>query len=199
MIYKKYLKRVLDLIISLLFCPLLLILLLIIGPMIFLEDKGPILYIAKRRGLNGTIFNMYKFRTMKVGAPDIRNPDNSTYNSENDQRVTRVGKLLRKTSLDEIPQLLNVIKGDMSIIGPRPITTNRPLKEYDKKRRKRMTVRPGITGYSQAYFRNSINQEEKLKYDAIYADNVTLIMDIKILAKTIQTVMLHKNIYNKRN
>ena len=137
MIYKKYIKRVLDILVALLLLPFLLILIIIISPMIIIDDRGPVFYLAKRRGLNGKIFKMYKFRSMKVNAPDIRNSDGSTYNADDDPRITRVGRFLRKTSIDEIPQILNVLKGEMSIIGPRPTTTDRPLKEYDKKRKKR--------------------------------------------------------------
>ena len=167
----------------------------IVAPMIKLEDHGSVFYLAKRRGLNGKIFNMYKFRSMKMNAPDLRNADNSTYNSEDDPRITKTGKILRKTSIDELPQIFNIIKGDMSFIGPRPVTTNRPLEEYDEKRRIRLLVRPGITGYSQAYYRNSIGQEEKLEHDAEYAQNVTFIGDLKIIFKTIDTVLHRKNIY----
>ncbi len=142
---------------------------------------------------------MYKFRSMKMNAPDIRNKDNSTYNAEDDPRVTKIGRFLRKTSLDETAQVLNILKGDMSIIGPRPITTDKPLEEYDEKRRVRLTVRPGVTGYTQAYFRNTITQEEKFEYDAKYAQNVSFLLDLKVFFKTIQSVLFQKGIYNTRN
>lgn len=193
--YKRFFKRSLDIVISLIAMPFIGLVILIVGPLIYLEDKGSIFYLAKRRGIRGTIFSMYKFRSMKMNAPDIRNKDNSTYNSPNDPRITKIGKLLRKTSIDELPQLINVLKGDMSLIGPRPITTDRPLSDYDEKRKIRLTVRPGITGYAQAYFRNNISQEDKLQKDAEYAQNVTFLGDIKILCKTVETVLLRKNIY----
>jgi lipopolysaccharide/colanic/teichoic acid biosynthesis glycosyltransferase len=135
---------------------------------------------------------------MKMNAPDLRNADNSTYNSPDDPRITKIGRLIRKTSIDETPQIFNILKGDMSFIGPRPITVNRPLEEYDEKRRIRLLVRPGVTGYSQAYFRNSISQEEKLQYDADYAQHVTFLGDVKIVLKTIDTVLHRKNIYIKK-
>lgn len=197
MIYKKYVKRVIDFIGALILTPFLLILCAIVGPFIYFEDQGSIFYKAKRRGVNGSIFEMYKFRSMKMNAPDLRNADNSTYNSPNDPRITKTGRILRKTSIDEIPQIFNILKGDMSFIGPRPITINRPLEEYDEKRKIRLQVRPGVTGYSQAYFRNSISQEKKLQYDADYAQNVTFIGDVKIIFKTIDTVLHRKNIYIK--
>jgi len=111
--YKKYFKRVFDLLLALIALPFWLILLIIIAPLIYFDDKGPIFYNAPRLGKNGVIFKMYKFRTMKVNSPDLRNEDGSTYNSENDPRLTRIGRLLRKTSLDETPQIINVLKGDM--------------------------------------------------------------------------------------
>ena len=195
MIYNKIIKRIFDLILALIALPFVLIICFVFGVLIYLEDKGDIFYIAKRRGKYGSIFGMYKLRSMKMNAPDIRNKDNSTFNSANDPRVTKVGKILRKTSIDELPQVFNILKGDMSWVGPRPITIDRPLSEYDQKRIDRLKVKPGITGYSQAYFRNNISQEEKLQYDADYAKEVSFKLDIKIVLKTIQSVLLQKNIY----
>jgi lipopolysaccharide/colanic/teichoic acid biosynthesis glycosyltransferase len=196
--YKNYIKRLLDIIVSIISLPFVLLVIFFVGPLIYLEDRGCIFYLAQRRGLNGKIFRMYKLRSMVINAPDFRNEDNSTYNSPDDPRVTKIGKFIRKTSLDEVPQFINVLKGDMSIIGPRPVTIDRPLDTFDEKRKIRLTVRPGITGYSQAYFRNSISSEEKLEKDAEYARHVTFIGDMKILAMTVKSVFLRKNIYNKQ-
>lgn len=195
--YKRYFKRVLDILGSLLIMPFVFFIILVIAPFIYLEDKGSIFYVALRRGRYGKIFKMYKLRSMKMNAPDIRNEDNSTYNAPDDPRITKIGKLIRKTSIDELPQFINVLIGDMSFIGPRPVTIDRPLEDYDEKRLRRLDVRPGITGYSQAYFRNSISSEKKLEYDAYYAQNVTFKGDIKILFATIKTVLFRTNIYNK--
>ena len=195
MIYKKIIKRILDLILAIIALPFVLIICLIFGILIYVEDRGDIFYIAKRRGLNGSIFGMYKLRSMKMNAPDIRNKDNSTFNSANDPRVTKIGKILRKTSIDELPQVFNILKGDMSWIGPRPITIDRPVSEYDQKRIDRLKVKPGVTGYAQAYFRNNISQEEKLQLDAEYAKEISLLLDLKIVFKTIQIVLLQKNVY----
>ena len=194
--YKKYIKRIFDIILALIALPFVLLACVIFGLLIWLEDKGTIFYLAKRRGLNGKIFNMFKLRSMKMNAPDIRNEDNSTFNSENDPRVTKIGKLMRKISVDELPQVFNILKGDMSWIGPRPITTERPLEEYDQKRIDRLKVKPGITGYAQAYYRNNIDQEHKLQLDAEYAKDVNFIWDVKIVFKTVETVLCRKNIYN---
>lgn len=194
--YKKYIKRIFDIIISSLSLPFVLLICGIFGLLIYLEDKGSIFYIAIRRGKDGIPFKMYKLRSMKVNAPDIRNADNSTYNSPDDPRITKVGKFLRKTSIDELTQLFNVFWGDMSFIGPRPVTVELNYEDLDENRKKRLEVRPGITGYSQAYYRNSISQDKKIELDAYYAENVSFLMDVKIIFKTIATVLGHKNIYN---
>ena len=194
--YAMYIKRIIDLIISICAFPFFIILFVIIAPFIFLEDHGSVFYRAKRRGLNGCVYEMYKFRSMKMDAPDIRNDDKSTYNSPDDPRITKIGRVLRKTSIDEIPQIINVLKGDMSIIGPRPTTIDKPLELYDEKRLVRLKVKPGITGYTQAYYRNSITQEEKFEFDAQYALEVSFILDTKIFFRTIYTVLAGKNIYN---
>lgn len=197
--YRNCFKRLFDILGSLLALPFVLIIIIVVAPFIYLEDKGSIFYLAPRRGRYGKIFKMFKLRSMKMNAPDIRNADNSTYNSPDDPRITKIGKFIRKTSIDELPQFFNVLIGDMSFIGPRPVTIDRPLEEYDEKRRKRLEVRPGITGYSQAYFRNSITNEEKLEKDAVYAQHVTFLGDFKIILATINTVVFRKNIYNKKN
>ena len=197
--YRNYFKRLFDILGSLLALPFVLIIILVIAPFIYLEDRGSVFYLAPRRGRYGKIFKMFKLRSMKMNAPDIRNADNSTYNSPDDPRITKIGKFIRKTSIDELPQFFNVLIGDMSFIGPRPVTIDRPLEEYDEKRRKRLEVRPGITGYSQAYFRNSITNEEKLEKDAVYAQHITFLGDFKIILATINTVVFRKNIYNKKN
>ncbi len=193
--YQRYLKRLFDVIIGIAALPFVCVITIIVAPLIYLEDRGSVFYRAERRGLNGRIFVMYKYRSMKMNAPDIRNKDNSTYNSPGDPRITNVGRILRRTSIDEIPQFLNVLKGNMSLVGPRPVTTDRPLSDYDEKRRVRLTVKPGITGYTQAYYRNSVSQEEKLQKDADYARQVSFWGDVKILMKTVGTVLLRKNIY----
>lgn len=198
MIYRVIVKRIVDILLSLFVIPFVFAGAVILFVVVRLTDGGTVFYTAQRRGYQGGIFSMYKFRTMKMNAPDIRNADNSTYNAPDDPRVTKVGRFLRKTSLDELPQFLNVLKGDMSLIGPRPITIDRPLEDYDEKRRIRLTVKPGITGYAQAYFRNSITQEEKLEKDAWYAKNLSACLDLRIFLKTILIVAARRNVYAER-
>jgi undecaprenyl phosphate N,N'-diacetylbacillosamine 1-phosphate transferase len=193
--YKTYGKRALDILIGFLALPVVLAVLILVGPVIYMEDKGPVLYKATRRGKGGNAFTMYKLRTMDVNSPDLRNPDGSTYSSPQDTRVTRVGRVLRKTSLDEIPQFLNVLKGDMSVVGPRPTLATKNSNKLDPVRKKRLSIRPGLTGYSQAYFRNSISQAEKYAHDCYYVDHLSFALDMKVIWKTVQTVIFRENIH----
>lgn len=192
--YKRFFKRIIDIVIALIALPALLVIYLFAAPMIKLTDKGPVFYNAKRIGKDGKLFKMYKFRSMMVNAPDIRLADGSTYNGEDDPRVTKIGKLLRKTSLDEVPQILNILNGDMSLIGPRPDPPDW-IDKYPEDVKVFLTVRPGITGYSQAYFRNSADGEEKMKNDAFYAENCSFFLDAKIFVKTIATVLKKENTF----
>lgn len=175
--------------------PFFLITFIMFGPIIKATDRGPVFYNAKRIGKDGKLFKMYKFRSMYVNAPDIRNADGSTYNGEDDPRVTRIGRFMRATSIDEIPQVLNIINGTMSLIGPRPDPPDDMLR-YTEKQKGKLIVRPGLTGYNQAYYRNSVEQNEKFEHDLYYAEHISFWLDVKIFCKTIQTVLTHKNVYN---
>ena len=192
--YVKIVKRTADFIIGLCAMPFLLLVVAFVGIAIKLEDGGPIFYKAKRIGKDSEIFNMYKFRSMVVNAPNWTNSDGSTYNSANDSRVTNVGKFIRKTSIDELPQFFNLLIGNMSFIGPRASGSG-ALGTYQPDEEAKMNVFPGITGYTQAYYRNSISVREKRLYDAWYANNVSFWLDVKIFFKTIATVFKHENVY----
>lgn len=194
--YKHFFKRLLDIMISFVGVVLLIPIFIIFAPIIYFTDKGPVFYNAKRIGRNGKLFKMYKFRSMYVNAPDIRNSDGSTYNGDDDPRVTKVGRFMRKTSLDEFPQFLNVLFGHMSIIGPRPDPPS-DMDIYTNEQKFKLTVRPGITGYNQAYFRNSILQDEKFANDVYYAKNITFAFDVRIFFKTIISVLKHDNVYSE--
>ena len=161
--YSCFFKRFIDILLSLLALPFVFLTVLVVAPFIFFEDKGPLFYNAVRRGRYGKNFKMFKLRTMYVNAPDIKNADGSTFNSDQDPRVTKIGRFLRKTSIDELPQILNVLIGDMSFIGPRPTLAITPYEELPEINKKRLLVRPGISGYAQAYYSNSITQQEKLE------------------------------------
>ena len=194
--YAKYIKRLFGFLLALIGLPIFALIYIVIAPLVYLEDKGPVFYNGERIGRNGKIYKMHKFRSMKVNAPDIRLADGSTYNGKDDPRVTRIGRFLRETSLDETPQLLNILKGEMSFIGPRPDPPDW-LDKYPDELRVFLKARPGITGYSQAYYRNSDDSYEKIVHDAYYAQHITFWNDVKILFKTIQTVLKHDNIYRE--
>lgn len=189
----KVIKRFIDIILSLAALPIILLTILIVGIIIKLEDRGPIIYKSKRVGKNGEIFNMYKLRSMYVNAPDIRLEDGSTFNSENDTRVTKIGNIIRKTSIDELPQIINVLLGHMSIIGPRPSTPHwLTICKDDEK--EILNISPGLTGYNQAYFRNTISDAEKYQNDLYYVRNVSFSLDLKIFFKTIYVVLMRKGV-----
>lgn len=188
-----YVKRILDILFSLVLLPLFFIVFIIVGLIILLEDKGSIIFYSKRLGKDGRIFTMYKFRTMIMNAPDIRLADGSTYNSEDDPRITRIGRILRKTSIDELPQILNVIKGDMStLVLDRILWLDRRYTELQKRK---LLVLPGITGYNQAYYRNSGDGEQVFERDDYYVSHLSFCLDVRVFFKTIQTIILRKNIY----
>ena len=192
--YQIVIKRAIDIVLCTIALPFVLLIVIPVGIAIKLEDHGPVFYYSKRLGVGFREFGMMKFRSMKVNAPDIRNADGSTFNSDHDQRVTRVGHILRETSIDEIPQVFNVLKGDMSIIGPRAGDVE-SKDTYKKDEKEKLLIRPGITGYTQAYYRNNLGVREKRLYDAWYAHNVSFLLDIKIFFRTIQTVLKRENVY----
>lgn len=191
--YRLFAKRLVDIFIGVMTLPFVLIFICVFGPIIYFSDKGSIFYKAKRIGQRGKMFRMYKFRSMIMNAPDIRMENGDTYNGDDDPRVTKIGRFMRKTSIDEIPQFLNVLIGNMSLIGPRPDTPDF-LDVYKNEFPAILTIKPGITGYNQAYFRNSIDGKEKMKNDDYYAKHLTFVMDVKIVFKTIKTVLFRENI-----
>lgn len=192
--YKSFIKPVADWLIALLAFPFFCIIWVIVAIAIKIEDGGPVFYMANRIGKDSKKLRMYKFRSMKVNAENITNPDGSTYNAKDDPRVTKVGRFLRETSIDETAQLLNMLKGEMSLIGPRASGWD-ALPTYQDDEVDKMKVRPGITGYTQAYYRNSISVREKRLYDAWYANHISFWLDVKIFFKTIVTVFKHENVY----
>lgn len=195
--YRNCGKRILDIVVSAVLLPFLFLVFLVVAPCILADDFGPVCYSAYRLGKNGKKFRMYKFRSMKVHAPDIRNEDRTTFNSQTDPRVTRVGKFLRKTSIDEVPQILNVLKGDMSWIGPRPDLPD-ALELYTPNTKEKLKVLPGITGYSQAFYRNASTLEQRFAGDVYYARHVSLGLDMRILGQTVKTVLAGKNVYRNK-
>jgi undecaprenyl phosphate N,N'-diacetylbacillosamine 1-phosphate transferase len=185
--YKKIFKRVLDLIISFLGLLVLLPFIVIITIALAFLNNGKPFFFQKRPGKNERIFSIVKFKTMNDKKDVQGNLLADTY------RLTAVGKIVRKTSLDEIPQLFNVLKGDMSLIGPRPLLPQY-LPYYTAIEKKRHTVRPGITGLAQVNGRNLIGWKKKLKMDVQYVETISFVNDVKIILKTIQRVLFHKDV-----
>ena len=192
--YRNYIKRPLDFCIAVALMPFVLILSILVWIAIKIDDSGPLWYMAYRLGKDGKTFRMFKFRSMIVNAPDIRLEDGCTYNAEDDPRVTKVGRFLRKSSIDEIPQLINVLIGQMSLIGPRPDLPS-DLELYNKDEQIILTVRPGMTGWNQAVNRNSVGAKEKLQADIYYVNHLSFLLDLKIVWLTVKSIIAHKDVY----
>ncbi|MFS0750381.1 sugar transferase [Oceanobacillus sp. 1P07AA] len=192
--YEKTFKRTLDLILALALAIPFGIVGLIVAILIKVDSKGHIFFKQERLGQDGKIFKIFKFRTMIENAMSVGS-GLSTF--EGDPRVTRLGSILRKTSLDEIPQLINVIKGEMSFVGPRPPVPYHPkkYKDYSSKEKKRFNVRPGITGYAQVKGRNSLTWAERFVFDNEYVDSQSLLLDLKIVSLTLYKIVKSENIH----
>ena len=190
-----FIKRIIDLLGSLLGLVILSPLLIMIAIFIKIDSKGPILFKQERIGKNGKIFKIFKFRTMVVGAE--KQGDGLFVKTEQDNRITKIGKLLRATSLDELPQLWNVIVGDMSLVGPRPPVPHHPYEymKYPSWAKSRFKMKPGITGLSQVKVRASVNWDTRIKYDVQYIEKFNLFLDFKILYKTVLKMFRSENIY----
>ncbi|SHI53124.1 sugar transferase [Lutispora thermophila] len=188
-------KNILDFIFSLLFLIILLPIFVIIAIVIKLDSKGSAFFIQERVGKDGKLFKVYKFRTMYQNNKQMKIDE--YYTEENDPRITRIGRFLRKTSLDELPQLINIIKGEMSFIGPRP-TLKYQVDQYNEFQMQRLKMRPGVTGWAQVNGRNSIPWSERIKYDVYYVNNYSLFFDLKILLKTVKVVLSHDGIYGEK-
>lgn len=191
--YKNYGKRAIGFCISLVMLIIISPLLLVIAIIVKLDSKGPAVFVQERLTLGGRVFKMYKFRTMVVNAEKI---GTGAYSFDHDPRITKAGNVLRKLSLDELLQLVNIVKGDMAFIGPRPILTYHPCKyeEYSEEEKTVFTVRPGISGWAQVNGRNSVDWEERFKLNEWYVQHVSLWLDIKIVFMTIAQVFSRKEI-----
>lgn len=189
-------KRILDIVISLFGMIILLPIFIIIATIIKLDSKGPIFFTHRRIGKDGKEIGIYKFRTMVDNAEDLikefteeqQKEFRECYKLQNDPRVTKIGKFLRKTSLDELPQVLNILKGDLSIIGPRPVIEEE-LEKYGKNREKFISVKPGLTGYWAANGRSDTTYAERVQMELYYIDNMSLNLDVHIFLKTIIAVI----------
>lgn len=188
-------KRVLGAVLSFLGLVVMSPLLLLTAAAIKAESKGPVIFKQKRIGMDGKVFDIYKFRSMCVGAEQT---GSGVYSGKNDARVTRVGKFIRATSIDELPQFVNILKGEMSIIGPRPVLTYHPwpYSEYTQRQKKRFDVRPGVTGWAQVNGRKEVPWDKRLEYDVEYVEHLSFAFDLKIFFKTIAKVFTNADNVN---
>jgi lipopolysaccharide/colanic/teichoic acid biosynthesis glycosyltransferase len=187
------LKRITDIILSLPAVIILMPVFLVIAAAIKLTSKGPVIFSQQRAGKNGKPFVFYKFRTMTTDA----DPFGPSPKSATDSRLTKTGKFLREYSLDELPQLFNILKGDMSLVGPRPLYISQ-MAEWDQRQKNRLLVKPGLTGLAQISGRGQLTQEQKLELDVKYVETASFLSDLKIIIATITMVFRRKNIYEKK-
>jgi len=194
MVYK-FFKRFFDIIISILGLVITSPILLITALAIKLESSGPVIFKQERLGLHGKVFKIYKFRSMCEGA---EKKGTGQYSFTGDPRVTKVGSFIRKTSIDELPQFINILKGDMSLIGPRPTLTYHPWKldEYSEAQSKRFLVRPGVTGLAQINGRKEVLWEKRFEYDVDYVERLSFLLDLKIFVVTVKKVIFMENNVN---
>lgn len=195
------LKRALDIICSIIGLTLLSPIILVVAILIKLESKGPIVFSQKRVGLNGQEFDMYKFRSMVQNAEELKEKlakqnemSGPMFKIKNDPRITQIGKFIRKTSIDELPQLINVLKGDMSLVGPRP-SLPKEVENFEPWMLKRLAVKPGLTCYWQVSGRNSISFHEWMELDIKYVNEMSIYVDIKLIFKTFLVLFGDKNAY----
>lgn len=189
-----YVKRGLDIVISAIGLVIVSPLLVLVSIAIVLESRGPIIFKQQRLGKNGRVFNIYKFRSMVVNAEKT-----GVYSGKSDARVTKVGKIIRLTSLDELPQFVNILKGDMSLIGPRPALTYHPwpFEEYSEEQKQMFAVRPGVTGWAQVNGRKDVEWTKRIELNVWYVNHISFFLDMKILLLTIKKVLLMQDNYNQ--
>lgn len=194
--YRHFLKRVLDILLASLVLLVPLPLYLVIAIAIKVDSKGPVLFKQERLGKDGRVFRMYKFRSMCM---DAERMGQGVYSDKSDNRVTRVGRILRATSMDELPQAINVLKGDMSFIGPRPPLTYHPwpLEDYTEEQRRMFDVRPGITGWAQIHGRKAIGWDERIGLSVYYVDHLSFGLDARIFFLTIPKVLSNADNENR--
>ena len=180
--YKKYVKRALDILVALIGMVIASPILLIVALLIKLDSKGPVIFKQQRLGVGGKPFEMYKFRSMVVNAEK-----DGVYSGKGDARVTKVGRIIRATSIDELPQLVNILKGEMSFIGPRPALTYHPwpIEEYTEQQKRMFDTPPGITGWAQVNGRKDVEWNKRIQLNVWYVDNISFLLDVKIFFITI--------------
>lgn len=191
-------KRVFDIVMSLLALVVLSPVFLVTAVAIYLDDKGPVIFLQDRNGINGEVFRMYKFRSMCVNAPEMHKEllkmnelDGPAFKMQDDPRITNVGRFIRKTSIDELPQLINILKGEMSIVGPRPLPTYETA-QCNEYQNQRLQVKPGLTCYWQCSGRNDIPFNEWMELDLKYIEEASFWVDLKIIFMTVAAVVTGK-------
>ena len=187
-------KRLVDILGSGILLSLLAPIMLACAASVKMSSPGPVLFKQERLGLRGIGFTLFKFRTMEVGAPDLRNPDGSAFSSSTDQRVTNVGHFLRNTSLDELPQLFNIFRGDMSLVGPRPDQIDQ-LQYYTPIELRKLEAKPGLTGLAQINGRNSISWQQRKELDVVYVEQQSMMLDLSIMCRTLPYVLQRRNLH----
>ena len=190
--YRNYIKRILDIIYSLGFILCFWWIYILVAILVRIKLGSPVIFKQQRPGLNGKVFMMYKFRSMT----DTRDRDGKLLSDE--ERLPKFGKLLRATSLDEIPEFFNILKGDMSLVGPRPLLVQY-LERYNERQARRHEVRPGITGWAQVNGRNAISWEQKFEYDVEYVEKCSFLLDMKIIFMTIKKIFIREGISQEGN
>lgn len=194
--YYRVVKRFFDILFSALILIILSPIILISALLVKLTSKGPVIFKQTRYGKDAKEFTIYKFRTMQV---DSEHTGSGVYSDDSDPRMTRIGKILRKTSIDELPQMVNILRGDMSLIGPRPPLTYHPwpLEQYTKEQLRMFEVRPGITGWAQVHGRKDVEWNKRIRYSIYYVDHVSFGLDLKIFFMTIGKVFTNADNENK--
>ena len=192
--YKRKVKRLIDSVLALIALICLSPILLITAILIKVDSRGTVLFKQDRIGLNGKVFKIYKFRSMCIGAEK-----SGVYSDKKDSRVTRVGRIIRATSIDELPQLINILKGDMALIGPRPPLTYHPwtYDKYTEEQKRMFEVRPGITGWAQVHGRKDVEWNKRIELNVWYVDNLSFALDVKIFFVTIFKVLSNADNENK--
>ncbi|MGC8576106.1 MAG: sugar transferase [Caldisericum sp.] len=191
---RSFIKEIFDKVVSFFALIILLPLFLFVAILIKLDSKGPVFFLQERVGKDGKIFRVFKFRTMTTDAPE---KTKGKYIDKDNPYVTRVGKILRRTGIDELPQLINVLKGEMSLVGPRP-TLPYQVAKYNDFQKKRLLMKPGITSWALIHGRNKLTWDERIKYDVWYVENWSFWLDLKILFKTVWVVATGEGLYANR-
>lgn len=191
LVFKRFCEIILSLVALVVLSPIMLVTAIAIK----LESKGPVIFKQERIGKDAKVFKIYKFRSMCVGA---EHTGSGVYSGANDMRVTKVGKIIRATSIDELPQLVNILKGEMSFVGPRPPLTYHPwnIEEYTQEQLRMFEVRPGITGWAQVNGRKDVEWHQRIRLNVWYVDNVSIFLDIKILFLTVFKVVTNADNVN---